>query len=530
MFQKYDLLLKSLLLVCRNFYAAVRPRYYKYYILDLEKLVEIAYGHGSPDSPCKLLDHPAHHLVKDLTISVQEEDIQSGKILDILSRPIYAHLVFPRACNISFVMSIMADSGDTEDSDDTDDSGSSGRVNDVDAITAFVQWIRHAAPNVSKIGVHSRKGYREQRSYALDDLVSQLYQLVSRIEFSSERNTVFCIDLNMARNLTHIEFSPLCHNEQAMQLAQQSSQTLASLRVTSEEIDIMALMTDSDGDCVIYPQLLSLKLEARSKFEDQKRLVFSDAVPFPSLQRLCINQLLPFDDDTPFRGNAATLRVLEVQLNGSMVAILRRLNVFTPFSHPALEYVGILLLDRVTDAFSSAAEYMQFMLSIGSRPSFRVFPNLSAYDEDPAPVLSALSNHSSIQFLYLYGLRLQLWDGIGLVMSLPLLSDLLTLPPILGELPQGVSEDELPNYVLANYALTSTRFRRWHFNAGPGFPGGYAELATCVLLLALAIPTFNYSDVGYLDCKQFIDAMNGQIAEPRFSPYVSRLKRLFRDD
>ncbi|KAJ2874227.1 hypothetical protein H4R27_006515, partial [Coemansia aciculifera] len=83
------------------------------------------------------------------------------------------------------------------------------------------------------------------------------------------------------------------------------------------------------------------------------------------------------------------------------------------------------------------AEYMQFFLSIAPGASVREISELVKYNEDLSPALSMFKDHGCIQVLSLPDTPLSLWEVIGLVKSLPLLSDLTTRPPNLGELPQG---------------------------------------------------------------------------------------------
>ncbi|KAJ2442976.1 hypothetical protein GGF42_006785 [Coemansia sp. RSA 2424] len=137
-------------------------------------------------------------------------------------------------------------------------------------------------------------------------------------------------------------------------------------------------------------------------------------------------------------------------------------------------------------------------------------------------------DHPRIQVLSMPGTLLSLWDIISLIKSLPLLSDLSTLPVVLGEMPQGITMADLPAYVRVTYPSVGKRFRCWHREYYSGLPD-YAKLATCMLLLALVCPNFDYAAVHEKHRKQFMEEMRAQIAEPGFSQDAPRLRRLLFD-
>ncbi|KAJ2250414.1 hypothetical protein GGI13_004026 [Coemansia sp. RSA 455] len=121
-------------------------------------------------------------------------------------------------------------------------------------------------------------------------------------------------------------------------------------------------------------------------------------------------------------------------------------------------------------------------------------------------------------------MTLTIWQAITLVKSLPLLSDLTTKAPVLGELPQGLSIAELPEYVCSNYAPMGKRFRCWHVYDWP--EPNYKEIATCVLLLALACPNFDYAALYEDHRKPFMEELRKRIDEPEFSQDAPHLRCL----
>ncbi|KAJ2890230.1 hypothetical protein IWW38_004250, partial [Coemansia aciculifera] len=242
------------------------------------------------------------------------------------------------------------------------------------SVAAFVRWVRHIVPNASEVSVSLSSWSFHDDEADLGDLISRLYQLVYRIEYHCfdeyDEYTLFRFDV--IGNLTHVNVDMCPYYDQFMQLVRHNSQTLESFSVEStEHMNIRNFIQHADGSCVKYPQLLSLKLMDHSDVDEQQRFVFTDAVPFPSLKRLYIYFDLPFDDDTPFRGNASTLEVLVLALNSSTVSMLRRRRTFTPVSHPKLQHVCISIAGDYDRSFPSIMDFMRFVLSVGPRAPVR---------------------------------------------------------------------------------------------------------------------------------------------------------------
>ncbi|KAJ2094289.1 hypothetical protein GGI09_005486 [Coemansia sp. S100] len=205
--------------------------------------------------------------------------------------------------------------------------------------------------------------------------------------------------------------------------------------------------------------------------------------------------------------------------------MLKRHRVFTPTSHPNLKCVKLdIPPSGMPDVFASGAEYMRFVMSIGPGASVRQIVDLDKYPEDCNLAISALKHHGCIQILSLPSMPLSIWQAITLVESLPLLSDLSTKAPVLGELPQGLSIAELPEYVRSNYAPMGKRFHCWHVYDRP--ERDYKEIATCVLLLALACPNFDYASLQRDHREPFMEEMRKRIDGPGFRQDAPRLRRL----
>ncbi|KAJ2743329.1 hypothetical protein GGI19_006712, partial [Coemansia pectinata] len=239
------------------------------------------------------------------------------------------------------------------------------------------------------------------------DLASRLYQLTSRVEYVDISHIEDSTRLKpeMIRNLSLISYasgSSIGNVHQFIQLAQKNALTMQSLSLECRhDIDILGLVQDTEGNHVEYPRLLTLKLWSESDTDELRRPVFHGAAPFPILRRLRIHLECPFDDDTFFRGNAATLGVLDMRLDSASVSMLRKYKMFEPGRHLRLQVVKIKYRGGYdSESFTSPAEALQYMYNIGSGAAVRVFAQFR-YPEDQVPTFSPLGSHVCIQVLSL---------------------------------------------------------------------------------------------------------------------------------
>ncbi|KAJ2024622.1 hypothetical protein GGI06_000922, partial [Coemansia sp. S85] len=228
-------------------------------------------------------------------------------------------------------------------------------------------------------------------------------------------------------------------------------------------------------------------------------------------------------DDVFFRGNAATLEYLRLELHTYTVEVLKQYRVFTPTSHPKLQCVK---LDRQSDylggVFDTTDAYLRFVMDMAPNASVRVIPNLSWPEAEVSSTLLILGDYKGIQILSMADATLSIWSAMSLIQSLPLLSDLHTLAPTLGELPPSVQKGELASYVHTTYAPMGRRLRCWQMSGSCN----YEEVATCMFLLALACPNFDYAAVDNKQREKLMEAMRVKIDEPELSDDAPRLRRL----
>ncbi|KAJ2458687.1 hypothetical protein GGF42_001920 [Coemansia sp. RSA 2424] len=366
---EYNVLLRPLLWVCHNLRAIALPLYcnrFKLFIysllpdvLSVRNLLPRNAINGYRE--CNYLGHPTHHLARKLEIEIDEQAVYSDKALRMLSTAPYDGSPFLQARKLAliFIPDRMDETGEDVDTDPL-----TVETN----VAAFVQRVKQMAPKVSEIRVQPAcYGVMEDEvdsprmvNRQFSNLVSRLFQLVGNIEYGDVDYDTVPIELRLDNicNLVHIKLYSVTRIYDILQfihLARQNAQTLQSLCMRSEEekIDFSGLVQYADGRLVTYPCLRKLQLRGALDGTPLQQRKFPGAVPFPNLRSLLVKCVYPFSDDTLFRGNAATLEVLEIQLTHSMASILRKYSVFAPTSHPKLQCVKIWCNHKLTpDAFA----------------------------------------------------------------------------------------------------------------------------------------------------------------------------------
>ncbi|KAJ2460816.1 hypothetical protein GGF42_000593 [Coemansia sp. RSA 2424] len=464
-------------------------------------------------------------MAKELSIFIDIWSICSGCALDMLSRPPYYGHAFPTARTLRLYFNPPRSPSQQQEAATYDSQVIHANI------SGFVLRVRQMAPVLNEISVsvnlYSFEPSRDN-DWRLDHLVTQLYKVVNRIAYESPSMTTRMTLLpDQIHNLTHINYYAIMDGDsgQILQLARQNASTLQSLVITLQGItDISGLIMDADGSYVSYPYLHVLKAKQWMNPTISRRPVYVGAVPFPVLRHLGIGYDYPLNDDTMFRGNAATLEYLEMLVSHATATMLGEYSVFTPGSHPRLRCVKIAQMsDLIPGHFLTSVEYLQFVLSIAPHAPLREIGSRSASTE-LGPALSLLGDYACIQVLALPSSQLSLWDIISLIQSLPLLSDLLTLPPCLEPIPMGISRDHLPSHMLASYASIGGRFRCWQLGSHPNIAS--LETVECILLLALICPTFGQAAPPISSREKFTAALEDTIALDKYKLHSSRLRRL----
>ncbi|KAJ1822611.1 hypothetical protein GGH91_001022 [Coemansia sp. RSA 2671] len=509
-----------LLWVCHNFRDFVYRRYCRQYELDLASNPgETVVKHTSWPKRLQKVDHETNLLATELTIHLGVRDIYAGKSLQLLSQAPYVGCAFPLVRKLSFdilacnVPKLVKDYPPNTEAN----------------IVVFVQRIKEMAPATSEVYVTNddELGKLLQRKNAcLADLIKRLFETMETTTISFYDSLKFdCIDKENIRNLVRLKCSTHRQEDMVLSLVRRNAQTLRAIDIFAfAAFDFTGVVRNpDDGKYLEYPCLHRLKFISPNHTLVSKPSPLEGAVPFPCLRFLQLECDYPFGDDVIFRGNSSTLEYLALVPSVKLVEALGRYKVFTPTSHPKLGCVVIEVLSNFSRrAFDSADAYLRFALSIAPGASVRVVPSLSRYGVDISPELPRLYGHVSIQVLHLVGTDISLLGAIALIKALPLLSDLNVSAPTLGELSESFQEDELPDHLRTTYAPMGRRLRCLYIYNKCNFN----DLATCMLLLALICPNFDYVVVTSAYRGMLMEAMRKRIEKPLFSNYAPRLRRL----
>ncbi|KAJ2756068.1 hypothetical protein GGI19_001129 [Coemansia pectinata] len=437
------------------------------------------------------------HLVRELNIKLDIDSIVTGDTLRQLSRASYNEGIFPLVRTIHFEI-FMLEPPEDEYVGYPDDTRAHANIVD------FVQHIRRMAPATNKIWTlikYGQGGLTRHLKNHSGDLMTQLYQIGSQVQHSSSEPSVFNMDqVASVRNLVHLDYYTEKNCEHLAQLVRQNAPSLQYLRIViCEPLDIAELIRDESGAYVEYPCLHTMEHQVMADLPDLLP-AFEGAAPFPSLRRLVFRTEYSYGDDTLFRGNAATLESL-------------RLRVETKF-----------MIDDMQGRSDIARALVQFVLGIAPHASMREVEGHNYSDETFPLELSHFSDHISIQVLSLPRTPVQLWDVVSLIGSLPLLSDLHTQLPTLGDMPTGTSSATLPAYVRSKYAPMGKRFRCWRLDCE--LLCVTEESAQCVLLLALICPNFGCAALLDSERGKFMDMLEATTYSDEFIQYGPRLQGL----
>ncbi|KAJ2698285.1 hypothetical protein H4218_003368 [Coemansia sp. IMI 209128] len=364
-----------LLWVCHNFRHFVYKRYCRCCSLDLVSNPDKAVATCN-SWPRRLvdIDHPTSHQAKELYITLDVRDIYLSKSLQQLSNAPYEGCAFPMACIIRFRLTVDDKPGQTYEVHPPDIAAN---------IAAFAQRIREVAPRVSEVYVDNDDKLQNLPMFQdahFADLVRQLFGIVKTTVIRYVNATLLgSMGMERVQDLVRLECCLEYDASNYLSLICQNAQTLQALSIIAiETADYTGLFRDLDsGKYLEYPCLHTLHFFSFYDSSVQVRPSFTGAVPFPNLQHLSLSATHLIGDDVFFRGNAATLEYLRLELHTYTVEVLKQYRVFTPTSHPKLQCVK---LDRQSDylggAFDTTDAYLRFVMDMAPNASVRVIPNL----------------------------------------------------------------------------------------------------------------------------------------------------------
>ncbi|KAJ2694486.1 hypothetical protein H4218_005584 [Coemansia sp. IMI 209128] len=464
---------------------------------------------------------PMHPHAKTLHIEVGENHIYNGLALGALLRKPYADYTFPKARLLRFKFDSSRGLRQPADGETT--------LPEIEAnITAFAGRIKHMAPMVQKVCLEPTRNHSTHSripSQHFDSLVAQICQSVGNVELLYLSRLVRVEPF--LSGLCQLEFRDGAggNAELAVQLAQHNAVTLQRLELHMQgNDDVHGLIKDAEGGYVEYSCLHMLKLVDKSIVDLSRRPVFPNAQPFPFLRSLSLAPASPFGDDTPFRGNSATLERLNLYLSTAMVQMLKKNEVFGCIKHPKLQFVKLEWnFVHAESRFIEDLTFIRFGLTIGSNVVAReVSCDLPAHGLDY--MLSPFENHKCIEVIELPQTGLSILEVISLVKALPLFRHLHSKVRPGYVLPSDISRHKLPAYMIETYSPIGQRFRCWRINADPDL--SFEITVQWALLLALVCPNLDYVAVSSNARELFMAYMKEMIATNGFRQHATRLRRL----
>ncbi|KAJ2464306.1 hypothetical protein GGI03_003312 [Coemansia sp. RSA 2337] len=405
---------------------------------------------------------------------------------------------------------------------------------DVEAnICAFVERVKQVVPMVNKVSIRSNEadnmGQLSEDEY-FGYLTSHLYQLASRISYTADAPfNPMELQLGLIHNLTSLECeSNIDSISNIVQVARQSAQTLQKLTLAYQlQIDIADLVQNPGGDYVEYPCLSTLFLDLNTYPSFPPLSVDSGVVLFPGLKSINVSYDYPFGDDALFRGNTATLEYLRVAPGPEFCNVVRRYKVFTPTSHPKLQWVeSVRLPIGMETQFASTESHLRFMLNIAPDAAVKVIDDIPV-GEETFLALNQLSDHTFMQVLNLGSTQLMLWEVIHIVKSLPILSDLVCQSTGLGTYFEDIAVDMLPVYVRGIQVPLRERFRCWRL--GDVNSSSLKETVMCILVVAMTFPNFSYANLPNSILHEYMELMKETLELDEYVEVAPRLRRLLFD-
>ncbi|KAJ2068985.1 hypothetical protein GGI08_000587 [Coemansia sp. S2] len=226
--EAFKMLLKPLLGVCHNFRDIALPLYCSRCEIALDKSLSIDPDEPFVDRCCLGLGYPAHHLAKELSITMEERDIYTGAALRALSHEYNDDGAFPlvRALTLVLEPSESYESSESEHSDEPEEPVDMNKVYQTN-VSAFLSWIKRMLPKVNDVNIviDDYTSPDDTLTQHFGRLVAQLYRLGSSVKYSSkdERDTLVASQLEEIRDLVHISFEDAFGCNQSSYLARRNS-------------------------------------------------------------------------------------------------------------------------------------------------------------------------------------------------------------------------------------------------------------------------------------------------------------------
>ncbi|KAJ2023726.1 hypothetical protein GGI06_001297 [Coemansia sp. S85] len=284
-----------------------------------------------------------------------------------------------------------------------------------------------------------------------------------------------------------------------------------------------ALLQDDDGRDVTYLNLQYLQMHFCDRSYPEVDQTINDFVAFPVLKHLTLASVYPFADDVLFRGNSATLEYLNIPMNWGVISMLHKKGVFEcdrkalkaaivreADDHEDISRVSDTTMSKFLHCFACHAQYLSLPPSLLNYISITESRHKNSF--------------KNVQVLNMVSRVLSFYEILCLLETFPVLTKLQCGIAGLGPEFQHLSDEEVPDHIVANYGNTGKNLVIWCMN-------GYGEqsskrLLEYTMLLALVCPRFCRADVYLGMIPDYNKCLAAALKSGPYSKYALQLSRL----
>ncbi|KAJ1898012.1 hypothetical protein LPJ66_003013 [Kickxella alabastrina] len=457
------------------------------------------------------------HLVRSLRLVIDYCTLKNGSALERLKELPYKNMVFENAHTLNLVFGDCycckyAKQADVEN-----------------LVEKHVLAIKAMAPNMRNIFVESRPD-----NTGLDGRVSGLYDIVPLL-LNGAKKPMFSlgdsrfiefVNAESFPGLTHLAFGGDIDDERIIELVHSNSATLENLEMKFIRNGNAAhLARTSNGAWASFPCLQKLHLKRKSKGVSVEEVALTEAVMFPSLQWLTIEMEHPFGDDTIFRGNADTLKYIDMQVDTPTLDMVSRCGVFAKGRYRKLNYVSLKPVRLGGTGINVSPSQLSSIAMAMAAGSQSLNVNLFDLGREVIHYIKESPSVRDIRVLNMTRTKLSLFDIIYLVRQLPILVEIGVQYSGTGAEFDELSPGDFPDYVHAQYRPLG-RYLDCLNQDHNGTDSNAERIATCAMLMAIMCPNMTLATVP----DNFKDGYTGFIEQALtktpFGKYADRLKFL----
>ncbi|KAJ2840630.1 hypothetical protein FBU31_000258 [Coemansia sp. 'formosensis'] len=461
------------------------------------------------------MPHRTACLVKELGIIVSWNSIFSGAAFDLLEEYMDATCL-PQVYKLRILI--------------TDKAIKLDCVYDKSISNAlkFVELLKRIAPAASSVVFRGSRG-----GWQIEEGGGKAFGAFIQKLFSNARHSALdlggiCIahtsTLAQISQLTALIMQGLTMDDLRTSLLHRCSNTLIDLGICTN--DPKLLISDKDGNAVVYPNLNILTLSSYTKVFtiDASSVIATpkSIVPFPRLNSLTLHMCYPYADDVLFKGNSSTLKRLRIYIDGDTV---RRLNQCKGLEnkHKSLRHVEII--DIV------CTKLLQIPEDDINRFLGNLLDTAQVLKVDTQYVIRKLItamrsgyNLNFIQNLYVQSPGLNIYSILNLVKGLPALTILEC--GFRGDGDTGyefIPAYELPGHIATTYGNAGKNLHTWKLLS---YASSLGQTAEHVALLGLVCPRLCRIMIGVGNSSHLNARVAETIKSDAYSKYAAQLAHL----